>query len=198
MIVALLALVVASAGTGYAASKLAKNSVGTKQIKKNAVVSSKVKDGSLLAQDFAAGSLPKGPKGDTGPRGLQGPKGNAGRSALTPLAAGETIKGAVGLDSDASGAGQDFAGTVSYPIPASTGPTNIFIKGVNDGGDCTGIPSNPTALPGTVCIYPSSSSTGDTFTAQTLGSSKLGFEVVGLSGAAGDIYFEGTWAFTQG
>ena len=43
MIVAILALVVAMVGTGYAASKLPKNSVGTKQLKANAVTTAKIK-----------------------------------------------------------------------------------------------------------------------------------------------------------
>jgi hypothetical protein len=44
-------------GISYAAFKLPKNSVGTKQLKKNAVTGQKVKDGSLTGQDIDAGSL---------------------------------------------------------------------------------------------------------------------------------------------
>ena len=79
MIVALLALTVALGGTSYAATKLAKNSVGerqiksnavtTKKIRNNAIISSKVKDRSLVARDFQANSLPRGPRGATGPAG---------------------------------------------------------------------------------------------------------------------------------
>jgi hypothetical protein len=55
--VALLALFVALGGTGYAAFKLPKNSVGTKQIKTNAVTGAKVKNGSLTGADINAGTL---------------------------------------------------------------------------------------------------------------------------------------------
>src|SRR3954451_14637640 len=55
MIVACIALVVAMAGTGYAALKLPKNSVGTKQLKKNAVTGKKVKPHTLRASDVKAG-----------------------------------------------------------------------------------------------------------------------------------------------
>jgi hypothetical protein len=68
-ITALLALVVATAGTSYAAVTLPKNSVGSKQLQKNSVVSKKVKDGSLAAKDFAAGQLPKGEQGPPGTNG---------------------------------------------------------------------------------------------------------------------------------
>jgi hypothetical protein len=79
-----LALTLALGGSAYAAISLPNNSVGTKQLKKDAVISSKVKNGSLLAQDFKSGQLPRGPKGDTGPQGPKGdtgprgPKGDAG------------------------------------------------------------------------------------------------------------------------
>src|SRR3954447_23380786 len=59
---ALVALFIALGGTSYAAAKLPRNSVGTKQVINR----------SLLAKDFKKGQLPrgsKGPKGDTGPTG---------------------------------------------------------------------------------------------------------------------------------
>ena len=69
LVISIVALVVATAGTGYAVDQLPKNSVGAKQLKKNAVRTKKVKDRSLLAVDFALGQLPRGAKGNTGPRG---------------------------------------------------------------------------------------------------------------------------------
>jgi hypothetical protein len=47
MIVALIALIVALGGTGYAAVSLRKNSVGTRQLKKNAVTTAKIKNGAV-------------------------------------------------------------------------------------------------------------------------------------------------------
>ncbi len=75
MVVACLALLVALGGTGYAASKLPANSVGTAQLQPNAVTSAKVKNATLLAADFKSGQIPKGP---AGPPGAQGPKGDTG------------------------------------------------------------------------------------------------------------------------
>jgi hypothetical protein len=85
--IALLALFVALGGTGYAASKLPKNSVTAKQIKKNAVGASEIKAGavgtsevknqSLLATDFESGQLPAGATGPQGPQGAQGAAGSA-------------------------------------------------------------------------------------------------------------------------
>lgn len=103
--IALLALCVALGGVSYAAVKLPKNSVGTKQIKKravtakkikkNAVNSSKVKNRSLLKKDFKAGQLPKGAPGVTGPAGATGLTGavslaNSGIVSNGPPTGGES------------------------------------------------------------------------------------------------------------
>lgn len=68
-----LALFVALGGTGYAALKLPRNSVGAKQIAPGAVRSSEVKNHSLRAVDFA--TLPEGPQGPKGDRGEPGAPG---------------------------------------------------------------------------------------------------------------------------
>jgi hypothetical protein len=73
LVLAMVALFVASATTGYAQVRLARNSV----------TSIHVKDRSLLAKDFRRGQLPRGaqgPIGPQGPAGAQGPAGPAGSS----------------------------------------------------------------------------------------------------------------------
>jgi hypothetical protein len=82
--VSLIALFVALGGTGYAAVKLPKNSVGTTQLKNNAVTSGKVKNGALRRADFRAGDLPageRGPAGANGTNGTNGVKGDKGDPA---------------------------------------------------------------------------------------------------------------------
>ena len=69
MVVACIALLVALAGTSYAAIRLPANSVGAKQLKKGAVISAKVRDHSLLAADFKPDQLPRGPQGFKGEKG---------------------------------------------------------------------------------------------------------------------------------
>ena len=61
LVVALVALFFALGGTGYAVSRLPKNSV----------TSAQVKDYSLLSRDFRKGQLPHGPQG---PQGVPGPE----------------------------------------------------------------------------------------------------------------------------
>jgi hypothetical protein len=96
MVVACLALLVALSGTGIAAAtQVARNSVGTRQLKdsavstakirNNAVNSAKVAARSLLRSDFAPGQLPAGaigPQGPPGPSGAAGPAGPAGPAGV--------------------------------------------------------------------------------------------------------------------
>ena len=93
MVVACAALLVALSGTGMAAAtQLARNSVGTPQLKDSAVTNSKIKNNSvnsvkvaarsLLRSDFAPGQLPAGPVGPQGPAGPTGAAGPAGPAGV--------------------------------------------------------------------------------------------------------------------
>jgi hypothetical protein len=109
-VTATLALFVALGGTGYAAA-VAKNSVGSAQIKPsgvansdikaNAVTSGKVKNGSLLAQDFKSGQLPAGPKGATGATGPAGAPGATGATGAFGAATTRSTTAAADLGSNA-------------------------------------------------------------------------------------------------
>ena len=85
--VALAALVLSTAGTGYAVTRIAAKSVGSRALKDGAVRSVAVKDGTLRAADLRPGLRaalrpgPTGPQGSTGaagPAGPTGPQGPAG------------------------------------------------------------------------------------------------------------------------
>jgi len=103
--IALIALVIAVAGAGYAVTALPRNSVGTPQIKNAAVNSAKVKDRSLLARDFKAGQLPRGPQGDEGPPGPVGATGPTGPTGAQGPAGSQGPTGATGLTGPAGAAG---------------------------------------------------------------------------------------------
>src|SRR5689334_14932809 len=61
-VVATLALIIAVGGaSAFAATQLAKNSVGSKQLKKNAVTTVKLKNGAVTAAKLKAGTLPTTP-----------------------------------------------------------------------------------------------------------------------------------------
>jgi len=82
--VAYVALTVALGGTSYAATSLAPNSVGTRQ----------VRDRSLLKRDFKRGQLPRGRRGVRGPAGPVGAAGPTGpRGPAGPLNPSATTVG---------------------------------------------------------------------------------------------------------
>ena len=87
LVIAVLALFVALGGTGYAAVRLAANSVGTAQIRNGAVTRPKLN--ALLLSSLAGRTGPQGPagaQGQTGPAGstgAAGPTGPAGPQGAT-------------------------------------------------------------------------------------------------------------------
>jgi hypothetical protein len=118
MVVACLALTVSLSGTGYAALKLAPNSVGARELRSGSVGSSEVKNFSLRRGDFARGQLPAGPQGPPGPQGVAGPAGPAGTIGTITVRTGS-----VGVDSGSPPNGQ-YA-TRSVQVLCSTGEKAI-------------------------------------------------------------------------
>jgi len=123
--VSTLCLFILLGGSAVAAVKLSRNSVRSTHIKngqvkrpdlgRNAVDSSKVNDGSLLSQDFAAGQLSPGPKGNQGDRGEtgeRGPHGEAGPGA-TKLVLDQPATGASALEPFATVGPFEFASICS-------------------------------------------------------------------------------------
>ncbi|MEA2421652.1 MAG: hypothetical protein QOF55_751 [Thermoleophilaceae bacterium] len=155
MTVALIALFVALGGTGYAALKLPKNSVGSKQIKKNAVTSSKVANGSLLARDFKAGQLPAGPQGI---KGDQGVKGDQGIQGVKGDQGTQGVKGDQGNKGDQGPPGATLAAT-------SLGITN---PGAAGGRFVIATTSLTTVVPGALLI--NAKDTGAGITCKAAGS----------------------------
>ncbi len=116
MIVACVALAVALGGTGYAAIKLPRNSVGVNQLRPNAVTSGKVRNGTLTAKDFRRSTLLRGPRGAQGLKGDSAPgaiprAAYAGRDLFAAPATGPALaidatpRDFIGLDVAAGTAG---------------------------------------------------------------------------------------------
>jgi hypothetical protein len=212
MTIALIALLVAMGGTGYAAVKLPKNSVGAAQLKKNAVTSAKVKDRSLTARDFKPGDLPAGPKGDVGakgdqgPRGDQGPKGDTGATGQTgqpgpfpaTLPQGKTVTGAWATSGVATAGGQAAYDDLSFGWPlASDYAVDVVSTFPSTDPHCPGTLGAPTAEQGYLCVYQRATHNASGFTYSTSGVLyKMGAPYWITSSAAGAFDADGTWAVT--
>jgi Collagen triple helix repeat (20 copies) len=210
MAVALLALVLATAGTASAATKLLISS------------SSQIKNGSIQTADLAKKARTalrgqtgpagpqgaqglQGPRGEPGPKGAAGPKGDPGISAFSgTIPSGTTVRGSYERQ-DYVPTGKKVRIGVSLPAPA---PVDLDAAHVNFGAgsgyadadpDCTGSNWNPTAPPGKVCIYSFGVSGADN-PVGTSGrmSSPYGFAIEYTSSGSNNDYVgtSGVWAYT--
>jgi hypothetical protein len=158
-VVSIVALFVALGGTSYAAIKLPKNSVSSKQLKANSVTSSKVKNGSLLSQDFKAGQLPKGATGSPGAPGATGAKGATGSTGPAgpitgTLPSGVTLRGDYALRVSNSIVGQRMQTAISFGLQLPSAPVAHYIQaGGTVPPQCSGTAANPGASPGNLCVF---------------------------------------------
>jgi hypothetical protein len=121
MVVALVALVLSMAGTGYAAVSLAPNSVGARQLKRNAVTSTKIKDRSIATRDLSAAARraltgKTGATGATGPAGAQGAKGDKGDPGANGVSLFAAVKSDGTLVNGTPGTQVVKNGTGSYVV----------------------------------------------------------------------------------
>jgi len=95
-VIALIALFVALGGGAYAAFKLPRNSVGTKQLRRGAVTPPKLSRAALKELKGATG--PRGPQGKTGkagPKGAKGEKGDTGPTGPSDIYAAGAAAGSL-------------------------------------------------------------------------------------------------------
>jgi hypothetical protein len=175
MVIALLALFIAMAGTGYAATQLPANSVGSKQLKKNAVVRVKIKnnavngakvlDGSLIGADIKESSLAKVPSAtlaDTATRAT-----NATTATNATHAAG-----AAALDKATY---KTAAATAPAVVPFVNGATAICDAGQHVVGG--GVKVDDLANAVTLDDYPDEGNTAWTGHVGNIGAAPVGFTV---------------------
>jgi hypothetical protein len=98
VMVTILAFIVLAGGSAYAASHLAKNSVGTEQLKNNSVTTAKIKDGAVTSSKIVDGAVAAGKLADgsvTASKVSGGAVGNA-QLADGSVTTGKLAGGAVG------------------------------------------------------------------------------------------------------
>ena len=122
-VVATLALFVALGGTSYAATQLARNSVGSSQIRSKAVGSSELRSRAVTSSKIRSRAVParklsssareslRGPQGAAGPAGPAGP---AGVASFSYRAAVDSGGGVAGGNAAATASGR--SGTGDYRV----------------------------------------------------------------------------------
>lgn len=168
MLVAILALVVAAGGAGYAAA----SQISTSGIKNGAITTKKIKNGAVTAKKLRANAVSGAKIADGSVTGADVANGSVGRSDLAP-AANKLLQGAPWetLPSGVTvtghfydyGTASDTAAVYNFDLPGFA-PTNLangtvnfapdgFAGSTDDDAACTGAYDHPTAPPGKVCIY---------------------------------------------
>jgi hypothetical protein len=134
----LAALVLAPAGSSYAAFKLGKNAVHTANIAPNAVTSAKVADGSLVLGDFKPGQLraagvgAPGAQGPTGPAGPAGPRGADGADGSDGADGADGVDGAPGSASRSYFAVRPEDMALAEPGQGATDVVTLDVPGPGD------------------------------------------------------------------
>ncbi len=140
MVIACIALAIALGGTGYAATVLPRNSVGTAQ----------VRNFSLLRQDFKRGQLQRGPVGPPGPAGPAGPSARwalvRGDGTIIAQSGGITPTAKPSAGSYILGFGSSVAGKLIIVSSANAG--DVGDRGTVSAGPCGGSPEGSTCPSG--------------------------------------------------
>jgi len=201
MVLAVTALIVALAGTAFAAKK-----VFTKAQEKQIVKIAK-KYAGKNGKDGAPGPAgPQGAKGDAGAKGETGPAGQPGDDGangepgacsvakpVCKLPPGATLQGRWG--GGGLGINATFI-TISFPLALENAPKAILVKTAGENEDkCPGETAAPTAEPGYVCVYVEEVS-GDINFKETEGVFTTGLKFAILEFAGGNAFGAGSWAVT--
>ena len=225
LVIALIALFVALGGTSYAAIKLPKNSVGTKQIRNNAVTGAKIKNGAVTKSKINTSGLivPNATHASTADSATSPTNATNATNATTAanaqelggvapsgywpnadaLPAGRTLRGSWTVQFTAPSAGAQLNVPVSFGFLLPTVLPITYVAQSTSNSNCPGTDKNPQALPGHVCVYESRTvnlSSIDTFETTNPFTAntadRFGFKLLGVATAAGFMTAEGSWAVT--
>jgi hypothetical protein len=154
-VMATVAVFIALGGAGYAAFKLPKNSVGTKQIKNNAITAAKIRKGAVSGKKIdlsTLGTVPSAVHAGDATSAINA--ASAARAAEAtglsgPLASGKTLVGTFGLGgvNGNNGAQPTALAVISFPIPLATAPVFHEMEPGKSSPACPGSPKEPRAAP---------------------------------------------------
>jgi len=211
-VVSALALFIALGGASYAALRLPKNSVGTRQIKNNAVTGPKIKAGSVGSSDLSTSVrsqlLTAGMPGPAGSTGVAGPKGDTGSTGpagapgplLDKLPSGKTLRGTFAASGVAAAAGETVRDAPSFAFSVSPDwNAHVIPFGGPATPECPGNVDTPEAAPGHLCAYEGFNNAAKLVVdaASGTGSQRFGWIAQVTSTAAGSYQSRGTWAITE-
>jgi hypothetical protein len=198
MIVAIAALIMAMTGSAIAAKNYVLTDTG--QIAPKVLKQLKGKRGPKGKQGAAGATGARGPAGVRGPAGDRGSTGPAG-PVTTSLPAGETLRGWFNVDDVATEAEQFAGNGISFGMTLAAAPSyQVVPSGGPTTPQCAGSIANPTAAPGVLCVYESTSLNVKGFDlcggSKCEGLDRFGAEMFVEANTTGRFFVDGTWAVT--
>jgi hypothetical protein len=220
LVISLVALFVALGGTGYAALRLPRNSVGTVQLQNNSVIAPKIRNGTIVGSKIMNGAVTAGkinPKGLTVPNATHATIAVSAQIAATAttaataatattagtattasspgtLASGKTETGVYDVDFVAQTGDLSGNAAISFPFPLAVAPTVAWVTPGSPASQCPGSATTPQAAPGYLCIYVSSDENVNTYSAAPSFTYAATPQITAK--AAGRTDSVGTWALT--
>jgi hypothetical protein len=116
-------------GAAFAAVKLPKNSVGTKQLKNNAVTTAKIKDGAVTASKVNVSGFPKVPSAASADTATNAGHAASADKATTATSADKATNANLAADSNALGGKAASEYSIRYFARVSSGATPTLVAG---------------------------------------------------------------------
>ncbi len=210
-VMATVAVFIALGGASYAALKLPKNSVGTKQIRNSAITAAKIKKGAVTGAKINLSTLGTVPSATRAFEATSATNAvNAANAAAAaraaeadglsgPLASGKTLVGTFGLAGETGNFGNTALAVISFPIPLATAPTFNDMEPGESSSACPGAAKEPKAAPGNLCLYDEqfAGTGGLEPVALNQGSYRFGMSLRPVNRVANSMYEQtGVWAVT--
>ena len=152
-------------GTAFAATKLAKNSVGTKQIKNNAITGAKIKKHAVTASKIAPGAISSVPTATNAVHATSadsaGTATNAGTAGSANNLAGFARKGLTRVSASGAASFEVGLGTAPQTVLFGAGPFTVYAQCIDDGTDTYAAVSIRTSINGAIFYGEDDYLTGD-------------------------------------
>jgi hypothetical protein len=220
MVVAVIALLIALAGTGYAATASHRKSAPVTKAQVKKLITAYVAGHRAMLTGATgasgpAGSVgaagPTGPIGPSGPAGPGGPGGQTGPAGPTTTMApsGITQNGVIVVDGREPGEGEFASNSITFPLRLASDPVVDELSYGGTDANCKGSKAAPTAAPGYLCIYLISSQNAGTWqfpgpaylypqdpAQSNFGAGPFGVVLTARSAGAGRLSVWASWAVT--
>jgi hypothetical protein len=182
-------------------AKIAAGAVIASSIKNGVITTNKLANGNVTTQKLAENAVTAGKLADKSVTPAKLSFATSAPGAVSPLAAGQTLRGVFDVGGTSGAAPEIAKGAVSYYSPLSNAPAVSVLKKGETNPNCPGLGNGgttPGATAGNLCVYITESKDLDETSPISLveASNRLGFGLTAKAAGAGEFSAIGVWAVT--